>query len=696
MQISKVLAAALLASVVACPRAQGETPQTGPTYVVNTTDDHNDGVCGDVDCTLREALMVNGMTKTIQFAPNVTGTITLTGGQLSAAGNLTITGPGADRLTVDANSASRVLQCTSGNISISGLTLARGAVVSNDKSIPAVGGCILNLATLTLNACAIKDNTATGASTGAGTGGAIGGGIFNDDQATVSLFNCTLSGNAAVGGSGPPGTINIAGDLGRGGAIYNNGLNGSVSITNSTISGNVAMGGNGSVSSFGGDGGNSVGGAIYDSGSLIIFASTITGNSAVGGRGGGTLFPTPDGLGTTGGIYHLNFVGTTASCRSSVIAGNKDDAANLGGGPSGSNFDFFGHCTSQGFNLIGNADASPGSFATATDHTGTAAAPLDPKFDPLGLRDNGGPTLTVALQAASIAVNNGAPDAPGRDQRGYIRSGAPDIGAFEFGGSIPASLANISTRGLVGIGDDVMIGGFIVTGNGNKLLLLRAKGPSMSSPPFNLTNTLADPTLSLFSGATRIGFNDNWADASNAQSIDPALRPTNGLESAILLSLAPGAYTAIVRGVNSGTGIGLIEVFDLDSTATSKLINISTRGLVETGDSVLIGGFIVKGPDSEKVLVRAIGPTLANAPFNLTNVLQNPTLSLFDANGMVFASNDDWRSHQEADIIATGLQPADNAESAIVTTLLPGSYTAIVQGVNGTIGIALVEVYGLN
>ena len=208
---------------------------------------------------------------------------------------------------------------------------------------------------------------------------------------------------------------------------------------------------------------------------------------------------------------------------------------------------------------------------------------------------------------------------------------------------------------------------------------------------------MQDPTISLFnSSQQRIGLNDNWADAPNAQSIDPALRPTNSTESAILVSLAPGTYTAIVSGVNGGTGIGLVEAFDLDTTAASKLTNISTRGVVETGDSVMIGGFIIKGISSDKVVVRAIGPSLGNPPFSIPNALQDPTLSLFDANGIKFASNDDWRSTQEADIIATGLQPSNNAESAIVTTLMPGSYTAIVRGVNGTTGVALVEVYGLN
>jgi CSLREA domain-containing protein len=261
----------------------------------------------------------------------------------------------------------------------------------------------------------------------------------------------------------------------------------------------------------------------------------------------------------------------------------------------------------------------------------------------------------------------------------------------------PSQLLNISTRGFAGTGDNVMIGGFIINGTANKTVLLRAIGPSLSNPPFNLANTLQDPMISLFnSSGAKIISNDNWADAANAQSIPPALQPTNNLESAILISLAPGAYTAIVSGVNNGTGIGLIEVFDLDSNPVSKLSNISTRGLVETGDSVLIGGFVINSPSSDRVVVRAIGPSLANPPFNITNALQNPSLFLFDGNGNMFASNDDWRSTQQADLIAAGLQPSNDLESAIVTTLIPGNYTAIVRGVNGTTGVALVEVYGLN
>ncbi len=184
-------------------------------------------------------------------------------------------------------------------------------------------------------------------------------------------------------------------------------------------------------------------------------------------------------------------------------------------------------------------------------------------------------------------------------------------------------------------------------------------------------------------------------DAPNKQAIiDSGLAPIDNLESAILTSLNPGAYTAIVRGVNNGTGIALVEGFDLDRTVVSKLGNISTRALVQTGDNVMIGGLIITGPDSDKVVVRAIGPSLAQ--YGITNPLADPTLELHNGNGAVIAFNDNWKDSQQTEIEATGLAPTDDLESAIVATLAPGNYTAIVRGTNNTIGIALVEVYGLN
>jgi hypothetical protein len=207
---------------------------------------------------------------------------------------------------------------------------------------------------------------------------------------------------------------------------------------------------------------------------------------------------------------------------------------------------------------------------------------------------------------------------------------------------------------------------------------------------------LQDPTLSLFSGSTRIGLNDNWADDPNATSIPQALQPTSGAESAILMSLAPGAYTAIMSGVNGGTGIGLVEAYDMDQPTPTKLVNISTRGMVQTGDNVLIGGIIIQGQANERVVVRAIGPSLRLPPFNIANALANPTLSFFNVNGTRIAFNDDWRSDQQAELLATGLQPTDDLESAIVITLPPGNYTGIVRGANDTTGVGLVEVFESN
>jgi hypothetical protein len=236
-------------------------------------------------------------------------------------------------------------------------------------------------------------------------------------------------------------------------------------------------------------------------------------------------------------------------------------------------------------------------------------------------------------------------------------------------------------------GENVLIGGFIISGTQAKKVLLRAIGPSLSLP-----GGLADPNLELHDGAGALIIgNDNWMDAPNKQEIiDSTIPPPDDLESAILMTLAPGAYTAIVAGVNNTSGIGLVEAYDLETTVDSKLVNISTRGLVQTGDDVMIGGFIVVGTDGQRVIVRAIGPSLT-----VTGSLADPTLELHNADGSILASDDNWRDTQEAEIIATTIPPTNDLESAIVATLPPNSYTAIVQGANGSTGVALVEVYAL-
>ncbi|PYV62167.1 MAG: hypothetical protein DMG97_41090 [Acidobacteria bacterium] len=255
-------------------------------------------------------------------------------------------------------------------------------------------------------------------------------------------------------------------------------------------------------------------------------------------------------------------------------------------------------------------------------------------------------------------------------------------------------LQNISTRAFVQTGDNVMIGGVIITGSGEKKVILRSIGPSLGN--YGITNPLQNPTLELHdhTGAV-IASNDNWMDAPNKQEIiDSGLAPSNDLESAILTSLNPGTYTAIVRGVNNGTGIALVEGYDLDPSAGSKLGNISTRTLVQTGDNVMIGGLIITGAGQKEVIVRAMGPSLTQD--GITNALADPTLELHDPNGTLLASNDNWKDTQQTEIQATGLAPTNDAECAIMQTLAPGNYTAIVRGKNNTIGVALVEVYGLN
>jgi hypothetical protein len=189
--------------------------------------------------------------------------------------------------------------------------------------------------------------------------------------------------------------------------------------------------------------------------------------------------------------------------------------------------------------------------------------------------------------------------------------------------------------------------------------------------------------------------NDNWKDdaatAAQLQGRGFALR--NDLEAATIATLAPGAYTATVHGKNGTTGNGLVEVYDLDQDSTSELANISTRGSVQAGESVMIGGFVLGGHDSARVLVRAIGPSLAQ--FGVADALSDPTLELHDGNGALLQRNDNWRATQEAAIRGTGLSPADDAEAAILVDLAPGAYTAVVTGENGGRGVALVEVYGL-
>jgi len=257
----------------------------------------------------------------------------------------------------------------------------------------------------------------------------------------------------------------------------------------------------------------------------------------------------------------------------------------------------------------------------------------------------------------------------------------------------PPETTNLSTRVSVQGGDGVAIAGFIISGSSPKQVLIRGLGASLSN--FGIVNPLQDPTLDLYDSAGHtIATNDDCQTATNADQIPAAFQPTDSREPAILATLPPGSFTAVLRGKNGGSGVGLIEMYDLSTGAGSKLTNVSTRGFVGTGENVMIGGFILSGGSGERqTLIRALGPTLAQAPFNITGNLTDPTLMLVDGNGTVLASNDDWKSLQQSEIQATGLAPPNDKEAAVLTTLPPGSFTAIVSGKNGGTGIALVDVF---
>jgi len=254
---------------------------------------------------------------------------------------------------------------------------------------------------------------------------------------------------------------------------------------------------------------------------------------------------------------------------------------------------------------------------------------------------------------------------------------------------------NLSTRGVVSIGDNVLIGGFIVTGTEPKTMVLRALGPSLSS--FGISHALSDPVLSVYnSSRTLIATNDNWqADPGHSEIEANGLAPANLLESATLQTLAPGAYTVIVRGKDPTSGIGLVELYDLSPQSKSKLVNMSTRGSVGIADDVLISGFIVGDVDSATVIVRALGPSLGSS--GVSGALSDPTLTIYDSSGSAIATNDNWQDNTNAiDIQKNGLAPPNPSESALVLHLPAGAYTAIVRGANGGTGVALAEVYTLH
>jgi hypothetical protein len=292
-----------------------------------------------------------------------------------------------------------------------------------------------------------------------------------------------------------------------------------------------------------------------------------------------------------------------------------------------------------------------------------------------------------------------------------VWGGDPALGSGKRYCASVSQLGNISTRAFVQTGDNVVIGGFMVQGPQPKRVIIRALGPELTQ--YGVPNALANPTLELHNSiGASIASNDNWQHTiiggiiiadQTADIRNSGYAPGDGRESAIIAELPAGNYTAIVRGVNNMTGVALVEVYDLGANSNSILANISTRAFVQTNDDVMIGGFIVQGGVSKKVIVRAIGPELTQ--HGVPNALADPTLELHDGAGNLIASNDNWvttiiggiiTANQFRDILDSDYAPTDLNESVIIAELPPGNYTAIVRGVHNTTGVALVEVYDLN
>nr|MDQ6906803.1 hypothetical protein [Chloroflexota bacterium] len=404
-------------------------------------------------------------------------------------------------------------------------------------------------------------------------------------------------------------------------------------------------------------------GIFLGSGELNLDRLTIDGDLTMDG---GVLSGTGLILGNL--TNNAGFIAPGHSAGAIAVSGGFTQGANgtlvvENGGPAPDQFD----------QLLVGGNASLGGHLIVRTIDGYTPDPAD-TFNPLAYTSTSGAFSSITANATLTAGPNGLLAQTNPAAPNPVR-GAP---------------ANISTRLRILRDDKVLIGGFIIQGpaGSTKKVLLRGIGPTLSN--YGLTDVLADPLLELHRPDGTTVTNDNWGDAPNRDQIPAGFAPGNPKESVIVADLSPGNYTVIERGSDDGIGLGLAEIYDIDANPAVALANISTRGFVDTGDNVIIGGFIVTGSEPAEMLVRATGPSLT--PYGIQNALQDPVLELHDANGGTLL-NDDWRETQEADIIATTIPPNDNREPAIRATLVPGNYTAIVRGKNGATGVALVEAY---
>jgi CSLREA domain-containing protein len=717
------------------------------TFIVTSVADPGDGTCTAAEigdgCTLREAINAANAVAgadTID-ATGVSGTIGLTTALPDLSSDITILGPGPTVLRVSRSATARfriftILSSVTANIS--GVTITGGWTADGMDGTQVggpgeAGGGIFNSGTLTLTDCTISGNlTGKGGAGSYGPGGS-GGGIYNDGTLTIiaSTVSSNRSGNGGPGRPGGGGGFR-GGPGGLGAGIYSRGT---ATLINTTVSGNRS--GDGGPASFDQSGGPGPGGGIGNSGTLTVSNCTISGNETGSGSfgspgnrpGGGGVYSNGQTTisnstiafnGTQnegGGIYRSDY-GGTVTLRSSIIASN-----NVGsGGP-----DIAGTVRSDGYNLIGFQQG-----ATISPNPGAGPDAYGPA-NLNALANNGGPTLTHLPRSDSPAIDKGKNfAATNTDQRGVGFSrvvdqpdstypnaaDGTDVGAVELAPlftptptATPTATAtatpsptapplvarNISTRARIETGDNVMIAGFTIRGVSlPKKLVIRGLGPSLED--MGVVGVVADPVLELrgSDGALIFG-NDDWQDNSEqaAQIQAAGLAPTRSQESAIEVTLVPGSYTAIVRGKNNTSGIGLAEVYDIDNSE-SELANISTRALVAGDNGAVIAGFILDGGQpATHIAIRGLGPSLGQ--YGINNPLPDPTLELHDSNGAVLIVDDGWQDDpaSAAHLAANGLALSNMKESGIYTSLPAGQYTAILAGKNGGVGIGVIEVYNL-
>ncbi len=336
------------------------------------------------------------------------------------------------------------------------------------------------------------------------------------------------------------------------------------------------------------------------------------------------------------------------------------------------------------------ASPTPTATATATvTPTATATATVTPTATATATATS---TATATATATPTATATATPTSTATATATATSTATATASATATPTATPAQPTNLSTRMLVGTGENVGIGGFIIRGVTPKHVLIRAIGPSLKQ--FGVANALTDPFLELHSSnSSLLASNNNWRDTQEDAIKATGIPPVNDLEAAIDTTLTPGNYTAVVKGNKGETGVALVEVYDLNQAA-GRLANISTRAFVGTGGDLTIAGFILgNGYGAGRVVIRGLGPSLGSA--GISNPLANPALELRDSNAALIVANDDWQDNpaQAAELSAAGLAPPDQHEAAIVATLSPGQYTALLSGVNNSTGIGLVEVY---